>query len=87
MSQTKSNSEEGTETKHNTNTPQELKHKPRPRRSIVGPSGQVSSQEGQNKQPWRDEVNAPTKDKDHPAYRKSKGSVATESDEDRVKAT
>ena len=25
--------------------------------------------------------------KDHPAYRKSKGSVATESEEDRVKAT
>ena len=30
--------------KHNTNTQQGLKHQPRPRRSIVGPSGQVSSQ-------------------------------------------
>ena len=47
--------------KHNTNTPQGLKHQPRPRRSIVGPSGQVSSQEGQNKHPWMDEVKAPTK--------------------------
>ena len=28
-----------------------LKHKPRPRRSIAGPSGQVSSQEGHNKHP------------------------------------
>ena len=47
--------------KHNTNTPQGLKHKPRPRSIIVGPSGQVPSPEGQNKQPWRDEVKAPTK--------------------------
>ena len=28
-----------------------LKHKPRPRRSIAGPSGQVSSQESHNKHP------------------------------------
>ena len=47
--------------KHNTNTPQGLKHQPRPRRSIVGLSGQVSSQEGQNKHLWMDEVKAPTK--------------------------
>ena len=47
--------------KHNTNTPQGLKPQPRPRRSIVGPSCQVSRQEGQNKHPWMDEVKAPTK--------------------------
>ena len=72
-----------TQYKHTTG----LKHKPRPRRSIVGPPGQVSSQEGQNNHPWRDEVKSQPRHKDHPAYRKSKGSVATESEEDRVKAT
>ena len=29
----------------------ELEHKPRPRRSIAGPTGQVSSQEGHNNHP------------------------------------
>ena len=37
--------------KHNTNSPKGLMHKPRPRRSIARPSGQVSSQEGHNNPP------------------------------------
>ena len=59
--------------KHNTNTPQGLKHQPRPRRSIVGPSGQVSSQEGQNKHPWMDEVKAPTKTERPPSIPQKQG--------------
>ena len=64
--------------KHNTNTPQWLKHQPRRRRSIVGPSGQVSSQECQNMHPWMDEGKASTKTKRPPSIPQKQGVISNQ---------
>ena len=50
-----------------------LKHKPKPRRSSVGPSGQVSSQEVITSTRWRDEDNVPTKTERPPSKLQKQG--------------